>query len=237
MNCLICNIKTNNPKYCSLSCQMKHRNTLTKEKNIQNYYNSPNYCKQCSLELTYHQRFYNFCSRSCSASYHNLYDKTRKRGPDQKVFSYCSVKFLICEQTGKPYCNKNERGFRRQQSPYVLTTKQSYYDKCRFRFNVYNYPGIFDLSLIEKYGWYTCPGKKRSNYDKNINGVSRDHIISISEGFKNNYDPYLISHPMNCRLVLQSDNKKKQHYSNMSIDELKIEVEKFDLLYLSNKLD
>ena len=85
---------------------------------------------------------------------------------------------------------------------------------------MYHYPKEFDLSLIEQHGWYTCPGVKRKGQPKNISGVSRDHIISVSYGFNNNIDPKIISHPANCRIMLHLDNKIKHDKCNLTIEQL-----------------
>lgn len=91
-----------------------------------------------------------------------------------------------------------------------------YREKCKFTFNVYDYPELFDISLIEKYGWYSPKNSKKSN----LNGISRDHLFSISEGFKYNIDPNIISHPLNCKLVRHVENQRKGMNSEISIDEL-----------------
>lgn len=87
---------------------------------------------------------------------------------------------------------------------------------CRFKFNVYKYPEYFDLSLIERYGWYMA--KNRGN---NLNGISRDHLYSVIDGFKNEVDPKIISHPTNCILMRHTDNQKKHSKSKITIEELK----------------
>ena len=91
-----------------------------------------------------------------------------------------------------------------------------YKEKCQFLFNVYDYPHLFDLTLIEKYGWYSPKNSKKSN----LNGISRDHLFSVSEGFKYNIDPDIISHPLNCKLVRHLDNQHKGMNSEINIDEL-----------------
>ena len=91
-----------------------------------------------------------------------------------------------------------------------------YREACRFKFNVNAYPKLFDLSLIEKFGWYAPRNSKKPN----LNGISRDHIISISYGFKNNVSPDIISHPMNCKLLRHLDNQSKGQKSKMTVEEL-----------------
>lgn len=72
MNCLWCKLETTNQKYCRLSCQMSHRNILQKEKRILEYMNNPNKCFMCGVALPYIKQTHKFCSKSCSASYHNF---------------------------------------------------------------------------------------------------------------------------------------------------------------------
>ena len=239
--CEECGSETKNPRFCSLSCSTKSKNKKSRENKISQYYSNPKKCLCCSTILSYEYRIYKYCSKSCAASHGSKGRKISEKAKEnirtarlsylekhgKLQFPYCPVEFIICKKTGKPYCNKNERGYRRQQSPYVLTEKQKYYDEAKFRFNVYHYPEHFDLSLIEQHGWYTCPGKKRKHYQRNINGVSRDHIISISEGFRKGYDPELLAHPANCKLVLHYENKKKSDKSGISINELKERIKKF----------
>lgn len=98
-----------------------------------------------------------------------------------------------------------------------------YYSYCLFRFNVYKYPDYFDLSLIEKNGWYSPR--------KNTKGVSRDHIISANYGFINDVDPSIIRHPANCCLMLHLDNTKKNVKCGMTLEELKEKIKIFDRKY------
>ena len=145
----------------------------------------------------------------------------RKRGPIAvEKFPYSKIKFFLCKHTNQHYSNKNSDGSTRRCSPYIKTVKEKYYASARFRFNVYHYPEEFDLSLIAQHGWYTCPGLKRKGQPKNILGVSRDHIISVSYGFANNIDPKIISHPANCRIMLHLDNKVKHSNCNLTIEQL-----------------
>lgn len=88
-----------------------------------------------------------------------------------------------------------------------------YRKKCQFSFSLDTYPEEFDFSLIEKYGWY-----KAKNNGDNPNGVSRDHMFSVKDGFLNKVDPKIISHPANCRLVLQHENAKKRNKSCITLE-------------------
>ncbi|AUS02904.1 coil containing protein [Vibrio phage 2.275.O._10N.286.54.E11] len=100
-----------------------------------------------------------------------------------------------------------------------------YRARAEFTFNVYDYPDRFNIALIDQYGWYSPGGKKKT---KNINGISRDHKYSVSEGFANKVDPKLLSHPANCEIMLQLDNVKKRHRSSITLDELKQLIEEWD---------
>lgn len=84
-------------KYCSLSCRSTYNNNRRDSETIKkisksvkifsdtkfnqikdSYLKSPNHCKKCGGILTFQNRFYNFCSRSCS-------NKNRKISKSQKL--------------------------------------------------------------------------------------------------------------------------------------------------------
>ena len=217
-------------KFCSLSCGTSARNKIQKEKNIKKYLLNPKQCAECFESLPYDNRGGKFCSRSCSAKKNNQVE--RKRGPTPKEkLPFCPVKFILCKHTNQYYLNKNHDGSVRRCSPYVKTQKQKYYQDARFMFNVYHYPEEFDIDLINQLGWYTCPGLKRKGQLKNILGVSRDHIISVSYGFINNIDSKLISHPANCQIIPHPQNKKKHTKCNMSVSDLEEKIKQWDKIY------
>jgi len=87
--------------------------------------------------------------------------------------------------------------------------------ESKFDFNVYEYPNKFDLDLIKKYGWYSA-----SNRGNNLNGVSRDHMFSVKDGFKLKISPDIMKHPANCKLMIHKDNNLKKTNSTITIDEL-----------------
>jgi hypothetical protein len=206
-------------KFCSLSCSSRHNNKLSTEKKISKYMLNPLACNCCNKSLAYEKRKNKFCSNRCAAIVSNKVERKRGPTPKEKLL-YSKVKFYLCTHTNKWYVNRNPNGTVRRSSPYIKSEKEKYYAASRFKFNVYHFPNEFNLSLIETHGWYTCPGKKRSTFPKNLLGVSRDHIISVSYGFANNIDPAIISHPANCRIVLQSDNKKKHSTCDITLSEL-----------------
>jgi hypothetical protein len=91
---------------------------------------------------------------------------------------------------------------------YCESSKSGY----KFTFNVYHFPELFDLDLLNKVGWYS-PGGKTKKW--NINGLSRDHKISVNDAIKNNYDPYYIT-PLNCELMPHIENNSKKTKSSIS---------------------
>ena len=104
--------------------------------------------------------------------------------------------------------------------------KYIYKKQCKFNFALNEYPEFFNFSLIKEHGWY-----KAVNHGNNLNGVSRDHIISINEGYKQKIDPYFISHPCNCEIITQHDNAKKHTNSNLTFEKLKEKILKFEKVY------
>lgn len=97
---------------------------------------------------------------------------------------------------------------------------------CRFNFNLSDFKEEFDFSLIKKYGWY-----KPKNRGDNLGGVSRDHMISIVEGFEKKISPKIISHPANCKLMVHNDNIRKYKNSSITIDELLERIDKWNKKY------
>jgi hypothetical protein len=97
--------------------------------------------------------------------------------------------------------------------------------KFKFKFKLTDFPELFDLTMIDIHGWYsTGPTQtiKRS-------GLSKDHKISICDALINGYDQYYISHPLNCELMLHSDNKIKGTRSSITYTELVESINEFDL--------
>ena len=217
-------------KFCSLSCGTSSRNKSNLENSKIKYNLNPSKCRCCQLVLDYEKRKNKYCSTSCASKITNQI--ARKRGPTAvEKLPYCKIKFILCTHTNQYYSNKNTDGSTRRCSPYIKTIREHYYMAARFKFNVYHYPEEFDLKLIEQYGWYTCPGLKRKGEPKNVLGVSRDHIISVSYGFLNNIDSKIISHPANCRIMLHSDNKIKHSKCDMTVEQLLKQIDKWNKKY------
>jgi len=153
---------------------------------------------------------------------------TKKIVIAQLKYPYTPIIWKICPLTGKPFHLRPQGKRGRKRSPYILDIKTIYYKLCRFKFNVYKMPEIFDLDLLHQFGWYTCPGKKRAQYAKNILGVSRDHLYSVSIGMANKIHPLILSHPMNCQLLQHKDNKRKHNNCHITLDDLIAKIQEFD---------
>lgn len=127
---------------------------------------------------------------------------------------------LISKNTKARYSNRSEY--------------KKYKSACTFTFWIYDYPEEFNTELIEQYGFY-----KALNHGDNQDGVSRDHMISVKYGYENEIDPYLISHPANCELMLQPDNMKKNSGASIDIQELLHRITKWEKKHgkYENKID
>lgn len=106
------------------------------------------------------------------------------------------------------------------------TEKEIYSRLCQFRFALNEFPDEFNFELIKKQGWY-----KAKNRGDNLHGISRDHIVSIKYGFEHNIDPYIISHPANCQLLIHTDNESKSSKCDITIEELKDKILKWSQKY------
>jgi len=239
------NVVSGKRVYCSPSCRTRTTNLLYKDykksgdtlRNKKKSEYSKKYCLECSKELSYELRENKYCNHSCSARHTNSrrkhsddtrqkiaasvteYAKTINRvlrtprnclvcstGTKNKV--YCSNSCAILDRTAKANASKTER--------------EIYKAACKFTFGIRDYPDKFDTTLVEQYGWYSA--KNRGN---NVSGVSRDHMLSISDGFEQNVPPEMISHPANCRLVLQSHNASKGKKSSITREELEKRIEEW----------
>lgn len=199
-------------------------------------------CLQCDKEMRGYERDKKkFCSKSCSTKNNNA-----KRPPD----------FKYGPESKYPGLSKNEKAalwkFRKSwkkdiDGPYtplkhskcascgILTVTRRQQKFCEehadqyshhqrakywFAFNLRDYPTLFDFTLLKQYGMRGA---------KNPNGVVRDHRVSVADAIKNNYDPYYITHPLNCELMLSGENSKKYTKSSITYEELVKLVDAWDL--------
>jgi hypothetical protein len=62
-------------------------------------------------------------------------------------------------------------------------------------------------------------------------GYQLDHKFSVFEGFINNIEVDIISHPSNLELILWSDNIRKSRHSSILIEDLTNNIKKFNQFY------
>lgn len=165
-----------------------------------------------------------FCSRFCANSKDFTKEQNKSKGRrGEKNKSWKPELHTICQECGKEI-KRNKTGLckscwnKLRSNPH---DRKSYKYQCRFKFNVYDYPDKFDLYLAEEYGWY----HPVNTTTPNLNGVSLDHMYSVSEAHKNNVGPEIISHPANCKIMLHSENNSKDKKSSISLEELKNRIE------------
>lgn len=99
----------------------------------------------------------------------------------------------------------------------------TYRNQCKFKFSLKDFPEEFDFELLNEHGMF--------NPQKNPKGVSRDHMLSVHYGKMHRISPEIISHPANCRLVLQGDNTRKQSDSSITYENLIIRIKQWDIKY------
>jgi hypothetical protein len=216
-----------NAKFCSSDCSAKHKKTKTTQP-----------CLECGAETKSGNKF---CNTSCAAKYNNRArpeeSRQKQRETVSKTAALSHPKLIkICEHCKKEFTtrrkhqkccsnncsaiNKNKEA--RNNRPDLL----NYRSDCSFKFGIRNFPNEFDFSLVEQYGWY-----KAANRGNNLNGISRDHMVSVKWGFENNIDPKIISHPANCRLIRHNDNVSKGKTNFITYEELITRIIIWNLTY------
>ena len=126
------------------------------------------------------------------------------------------------------YCNSTE-SIQKHKSICEICRK-SYYKfyrpSCEFRFSLRKYSAWFGTDLLKEHGMYSPSNKKN-----NLNGVSRDHLLSVSDGFKQGIEPVIMSHPANCEFMLHRKNQSKHTKSSITLAELLEKITAFEKLY------
>lgn len=182
-----------------------------------------------------------FCSRSCAnARNHSEETKAKiSRSIDNNhiingvkteykplsfshICKYCGVEFSTHKKNSKLCSVKCANSIRRLNSNSI----EEYRRLCAFKFNLADYPNEFDFDLIREYGWY-----KPKNKGNNLNGVSRDHLISVRYGFDNKIDPKILSHPANCKLMQHNNNVSKYTTCELSLEQLLERIDQWNEKY------
>lgn len=186
-------------------------------------------CKFCNKKIDAKNSKSKFCSQSCSASYNNRKRPKRKKKEKKKQLTpfqkwkmnisgpYTKVHFRKCRHCGTLFSSFNKRWYCNEHRDLYSTPER---DRYRFQFNVFTYPELFDLDLISSVGWY-------DGTSQTTDRLTRDHKVSVYEAIRNNYDPFYITHPLNCEIMSWQDNYNKRANSSMSYKELVQIVDKF----------
>ena len=217
----------------------------------------PNKCKfqSCNNDISYENRESEYCSRECSKKMinvnrkelglkYNLSQETLIRLKRSAIENFskinyndylkrieeyllspkkcknCDILLEYCKKDNT-FCSKECYKYNRRKNSDIY---KSYKNYCKFRFNLADYPDEFDFSLIRENGWYSPTNKKN-----NLGGVSRDHMLSVKEGFELGIDPKLLAHPANCKLMIHTENISKNKKSSITLEELLERIENFKI--------
>lgn len=236
-----------NPKYQEIKNSTISK--LKSHKSVRNTYTVN--CKVCHKEYVVictekefiNKKFRHTCSSNCAHQLtvkntdidnknHNIskHYKNLIKEDYKKVCPYCNKEFTTRKKNKIYCCQSCASKFRYKDSD----IRRKYRNACSFLFSLNDFPQEFDFSLIEKYGWY-----KAKNHGNNLNGISRDHKVSVNFGFANLIDPYIISHPANCNLLCHSDNVSKHKNCSITMEELLDNIKSWHEKYgiYENKID
>lgn len=239
----------------------KENNKIRRNDREKEYLLNPNRCQHCDEIIPFEKRLDNlkFCNNSCSASYTNgkreyIWGENISKGLKKYIkenglfgalknphipkihkrilFNSEYLYELTCQFCGSIFTNR--RCNKKYCSDLCISNKNkinvdeytSYKNKTIFKFNLASYNDEFDFTLIETYGWYSP-----TNKNNNLEGVSRDHMLSVREGYELGIDPLLIAHPANCRLMKHTDNISKNKKSIITIEELLEKIKEFEQKY------
>jgi hypothetical protein len=205
------------------------------------------HCRNCNQELQV-ERHGTFCSISCRTTFTNLnrarnpetgskisegllMAKAAKRAmgtvgfpvrldridaPFSRIFintcAHCEVKST--SRIKRKFCDEHSDRYHRKER-----------DRFAFTFRLEHYPQLFDIKAIREIGLY--------HPKKNVDGLSRDHRVSVNEALKHDYDPFYIKHPLNCLIMTQRENSAKKAKSSITYDELRRIVDAFEMADLA----
>ena len=108
----------------------------------------------------------------------------------------------------------------------LTSEKDIYYKNCQFKFDVFKHTKILGYELFKEHTWY--------HPINNVNGLTRDHMMSISYGYEHGIDPEMISHPANCQIMLALDNFKKNYKTSITYEQLKERIENWNTNFKSD---
>lgn len=229
LDCPYLIFKRENPIPKSIKCSCLLCKFETDSSNLAKHYNSkqcqrnykPRVCEECSSSC-----FKRFCSLRCSALFLN---RTTTKGfkKQQPTISYiCCVLCRQEKRTSMFYKHKCKPATKKRSIK--NDPKALYRHNCRFLFSLSAYKDWFSYAtdLIKKHGWYS-PSNKLAN----LTGCSRDHLYSVSDGYKNNIPASLLAHPANCEIVPHPLNQRKSGKSSITLEELYKRIDLFNQKY------
>jgi hypothetical protein len=198
--------------YCSRSCANSHE--MTEETRKKTSESLKKYARTKGMKIAQDIFQEDKVCPICGKTFHTIKIKQTTCSKE------CGQKFRVLNELNKKFENITD-GIKKGKFLYDLYRKQ-----CSFKFALNQFPTEYDFSMIKDRGWY-----KAKNHGDNLYGVSRDHIFSVYEGFKQQIDPYYISHPANCKLLLHSENASKHSDCGITIEELKNKIKEWNEKY------
>ena len=215
--------------YCSCTVCRLPTTSQNLNRHFITHNNTPVVCPECA-NLTNNKKF---CSKSCAAKFNNKQRTSAVVSKQQATWVLKRlnkpllpkkkkeriIKYRTCIECGR--IDETTGRFQSNQCMYC-NNSLTYRESCKFTFNIKNYPNEFNLALLNL-GMF--------NPITNKQGVSKDHMLSISYGKKNKIDPQIMSHPANCRLMTQTENKTKQHHSSITLEELILRIDIWNKKY------
>lgn len=216
-------------KFCSQSCSAHNNNAqrkisnpsiynksrATRQQNLRSQYDlNPKTCVRCEGSIAYHNRQKQFCSTQCTESYmasrqaiqvsrlsiQSLSSKSKKGQTSELIRCTCAI-------TGEVFYSPT---WRKYSDQVIYDELKLYRNACKFTFGIgKQFP---NSKLIEQHGWY--------HPVTNPNGVSRDHKLSVTAGFKLGVPPEIMKHPANCEIMLHTHNQRKNRASSIGYEDL-----------------
>jgi len=211
--------------FCNRSCSASYTNRVREKSTTTKTHDIA--CMKCNKIETKSLSCSRFICKECNI----IIRKTKRRigkNPNtiithDKVGPSCKIYINICSECGKLFTVSTNR---KTCSNECYSQKAYNRDRYKFKFNIFSYPDIFDLCSLSALGFCSFGGKRGGSY--NPKGLSRDHKISVYESIKNNYDPYYITHPLNCELMTMEQNNKKKTNSSITYSELKQLIDEYE---------
>jgi hypothetical protein len=226
---------TNGDKGISKRSQTNLKNFIENSGELKNFSVT---CKKCQKvfdvlerEKRHPEKLNYFCSRACANSRGPRTDEFKEKvrskikGIRRETGEPIIHKEKSCEICNKTFFDSSKKSLQitcsrlcsvRRRNKHLNKTLYKYYRQaCNFNFNLADFPNEFNFSLIEEHGWYSA-----KNCGNNLNGVSRDHIVSVKFGYENGIDPKVLSHPANCQLLLHGSNVSKGKKCGITYEQL-----------------